>query len=423
MHRVRQSLPYFREHGWEAVTLAVDADYVEMQQDEALLATIPDDAEVHRVPALDYHWTRAFGLGNLALRSLHTFWRAGSRLLAERPFDLVYFSTTAFPVVVLGRLWKRRFGVPYVVDLQDPWRSDHYLEVPRDERPPKFWFAYRLDKLLEPVAMKPADGMLAVTQGYIDTMRERYPALRSVANEVIPFGVSPLDFEAAEERGSDCVLPPRVEGELRGVYTGVCNGPMIPVLEALFEVLARGRRERPELFDRIRLHFVGTSYAMGERARRVVMPLAEAAGVAEAVTERTERVPYLDALKMQTTSDFLLLVGTTDGDYTASKLYPYIFARRPILAAFRSSSSVVDILKDTRAGEAVTFDRHPEEVSFREALRQRWTAMLERLPYVPDTDWDAFAPYTARAMTRRQTDFFDEVLARVGRSQAQATVS
>ena len=421
MHRVRQSLPYFREHGWEAVTLAVDADYVEMQRDEALLATIPDDAEVYRVPALDYHWTRRFGLGNLALRSLHTLWKAGRRLLAERPFDLVYFSTTAYPVTVLGRLWKRRFGVPYVVDLQDPWRSDHYLDLPQGERPPKFWFSYRLDKLLEPVAMEAVDGVVAVAQGYIDTMRERYPAMRSVPGAVIPFGVSPLDFEAAEESGSDRVLPPRVEGELRGVYTGVCNGAMEPVLRALFEALAWGRRERPELFGRVRLHFVGTNYATGERARPVVTPLAEAAGVADAVTERVQRVPYLDALKIQTTSDFLLLVGTTDGDYTASKLYPYIFARRPILAAFRSSSSVVDILKDTRAGEAITFERHPEEAPFREALRQRWAAMLERLPYEPETDWDAFAPYTARAMTRRQTDFFDEVLAHRSRAGAPAT--
>ena len=409
MHRVRQSLPYFREHGWEPVTLAVDAEYVEMQRDDALLATVPDDAEVHRVAALDYHWTRRFGLGNIALRSLHTLWRTGSQLLAERPFDLVYFSTTAFPVVLLGRFWKQRFGVPFVVDLQDPWRSDHYLDLPRDERPPKFWFSYRLDKLLEPVAMKSADGILAVTQGYIDTMQTRYPALKSVASTVIPFGVSTLDFEAAEATGSDHALPPRTEGELRGVYTGVCNSAMEPVLRALFDTLAWGRRERPDLFGRVRLHFVGTNYAVGKRARPVVMPLAEAAGVAEAVTERTERVPYLDALKIQTASDFLLLVGTLDSDYTASKLYPYIFARRPILAAFSSNSSVVDILSDTHAGEVATFDGHPDEPAFREALQQQWVGMLERLPYEPGTDWEAFEPYTARAMARRQAAFFDEV--------------
>lgn len=418
MHRVRQSLPYFEKHGWEAVTLAVDADYVETQRDEALLATIPQGTEVHRVSALDYRWTRRFGLGNVALRALYPLWREGTRLLKERRFDLVYFSTTAYPVVVLGRLWQRKFGVPFVVDLQDPWRSDHYLELPKEERPPKFWFSYRLDKLLESVAMPPASGMLAVTQGYIDTMRTRYPVMEPVANTVIPFGVHPSDFRTAAEVGSDDVLPARAEGEVRGVYTGVCNSAMRPVLEALFAVLARGRSENPDLFGRVRLHFVGTNYAVGERAHAVVMPLAEAAGVAEVVTERTERVPYLDALKIQLESDFLLLIGTTDGAYTASKLYPYIFARRPILAAFRSSSSVVDIMDSTRAGQPSTFDQSPDEPAFREALYEQWVALLKAGDHTPDTDWEAFAPYTADAMTRRQVAFFDEVLERSAASKS-----
>ena len=422
MHRVRQSLPFFRDEGWEAVTLAVDADYVEMQRDEALLATLPEDAEVYRVPALDYHWTRRFGLGNLAIRSLYTLWREGSRLLAARDFDLVYFSTTAYPVVVLGRLWKRQFGVPYVVDLQDPWRSDHYLSLPHEERPPKFWFSYRFDKLTEPIAMNAADGLVAVTQAYIDTMRERYPAVREAASTVIPFGVSRLDFEAAHVTGSDEALPPRVGSELRGVYTGVCNSAMEPVLRALFEVLAQGREEHPGVFGRVRLHFVGTNYAVGERAHPVVLPLAEAAGVADVVTERVDRVPYLDALKMQLTSDFLLLVGTIDSDYTASKLYPYIFSQRPILAAFRSSSSVVDILRETHAGDAVPFEEHPDEPAFRSALLQRWTALLRSLPFTPETDWEAFDPYTARAMARRQTDFFNDVLARANRGRSAVPV-
>jgi hypothetical protein len=40
-----------------------------------------------------------------------------------------------------------------------------------------------------------------------------------------------------------------------------------------------------------------------------------------------------------------------------------------------------------------------------------WSSMLERLPYTPDTDWDAFQPYTAEAMTRRQVEVFDRVIA------------
>jgi hypothetical protein len=68
MHRVRQSLPYFKEMGWEPITLAVAPEFVEGSRDEHLLETIPSDVEIHRLSALDYHWTRKFGLGSVALR-------------------------------------------------------------------------------------------------------------------------------------------------------------------------------------------------------------------------------------------------------------------------------------------------------------------------------------------------------------------
>lgn len=412
MHRVRQSLPYFAEFGWEPVTLAVDSTYVEGAKDESLLATVPPEAEVRRVRALDPGRTRRVGLGNLALRAIPHLWREGTRLLAERDFDLVYFSTTQFPAVVLGPLWRRQFGVPYVVDMQDPWRSDHYLSVPRSERPPKFWFSYRLDQVLESVSMQAADGLVAVTEAYVETLRDRYPALAGVPSSVIPFGVSPRDYVAARDGGSTSVLPERRPDELRGVYTGVCNTAMLPVLRALFAVLAEGRRQRPDLFGPVRLHFVGTSYAPADRASPAVLPLAREAGVDDAVTEQTARVPFLSALRLQVESDFLLLPGTIDRDYTASKLYPYVFSRRPILAAFRESSSLVSILENTRAGVAATFAESPDEPAFREALLDEWASLLERLPFTPDTDWTAFEPYTARETTRQQTDLFDRVLAR-----------
>ena len=134
------------------------------------------------------------------------------------------------------------------------------------------------------------------------------------------------------------------------------------------------------------------------------------------MTEQTARVPFLSALRLQAESDFLLLPGTTDRDYTASKLYPYVFSQRPILAAFRESSSLVSILEDTRAGAAATFAESPDEPAFRQALLDEWTGLLQRLPFTPDTDWAAFEPYTARETTRQQTDLFGQVLARRARS-------
>src|SRR5207248_2676173 len=105
---------------------AVDPALTERLIDPLLLETIPRDVPVHHARALNPRWTRKLGVSAIGLRALPFLYRAGARLIREHQPDLVYFSTTAFPVLVLGRLWKRRFGVPFVVDLQDPWVGEYF---------------------------------------------------------------------------------------------------------------------------------------------------------------------------------------------------------------------------------------------------------------------------------------------------------
>lgn len=415
MHRVRQSLPYFEQFGWETVTLAVEADSIEGAKDPDLLATIPPDAEVHRVRAVNVRRTRPVGLGSLALRAGMALYREGKRLLAERPFDLVYFSTTQYPVTVLGPLWKRRFGVPFVIDLQDPWRGDHYLHVPRSERPPKFWISYALDATLEPLALRGADGFVSVSESYCRTLRERYDG---VAPEdrclVLPFGGPATDFDVLDRLSLDNPFFERRPDRTNVVYVGRGGHDMARAANAVFGALADGLRDQPDLFEPVRLYFIGTDYAPDDRARETIRPLAEAFGVADRVTEHPHRVTYFEALNLLREADLTLVPGSDDPAYTASKLYPYILARRPLLAVFHESSSVVRVLGETGAGQAVTFGTETPDADVRTRTREALAAMLERLPFVPATDWDAFEPYTAREMTRRQAEFFDQIVAGAG---------
>jgi hypothetical protein len=70
MQRVRMSLPYFQELGWEVEVVTVDERYTDLPRDEFLLQSLPGGIKVHRVKALDKRWTSKLGLGSLALRSL-----------------------------------------------------------------------------------------------------------------------------------------------------------------------------------------------------------------------------------------------------------------------------------------------------------------------------------------------------------------
>jgi len=141
---------------------------------------------------------------------------------------------------------------------------------------------------------------------------------------------------------------------------------------------------------------------------KTIEPLAHQHGVAPFVTESPERLPYFEALQLLVDADFLVVPGSDDAQYTASKIYPYILARKPLVALFRETSSVCDVLRRTAAGTLVplTSDRLADRSVCFAAL----VDMASRLPFEPATNWNEFKPYLAAEMTRQQCELFDDVL-------------
>ncbi len=198
MHRIRQSISYYESNDWQAEIVTVDEQYVEGTKDFLLLKSIPSATIIHKVKAFRASITRRFGLGNIAYRSMFFYWKYVNNLLKKSNYDLIFFSTTAFPICALGRLWKRKFGVPYIIDMQDPWRSDHYLALPKNQRPPKFWISYKLDSFFEKFSMKKVDGLMAVSNTYIQVLKGRYSELIDIPSAEIPFAAYKNDIDLAK---------------------------------------------------------------------------------------------------------------------------------------------------------------------------------------------------------------------------------
>jgi len=412
MHRVRQSLPYFRELGWEPVVLTVDEKYVEAYSTDPLLQqTMPADIEVHKVQAWDVHRTRKYGLGSLGIRSYWYLKRKGDELLKKRKFDLVYFSTTAFHVMALGPHWKKKFEIPFVLDIQDPWRNDFYLDKPSSERPPKFFIAYNIDKYLEARTVPRADGIISVSQGYCDTFIQRYPSLRKEQFRVIPFGAAGIDFEVMQRNNITPSVVRMAANKKNIVYIGRGGYDMRFSLEIIFGALKKGLQTEPQLFSGVHFWFIGTSYAPAGRGLQTILPVARKYNVDARVTEIPDRIPYFDTLSLLKKADLLLVPGSTDTSYTASKIYPYILAERPLLVVFHWRSSVVKVLNDARTGHVVIFKNEGETpdayideclLAFRDLLSgKEGDHAYER---------QAFEPYTAKARTVEQVDFFNQVI-------------
>lgn len=406
MQRVRMSLPYFKTYGWEAEVVTVAPIYSDLVKDNYLLESIPKTIKIHEVKALSKKWTSKLGLGSIALRSLWYYKKYVDKLLQTQHFDLIYFSTTQFPLSILGVHWKKKFGIPYVIDVQDQWHSTYYEDKPKAERPRKYWFSYRLDKYLEPISMKKVEGLISVSTAYIDTLVARYPRLKEIPKQVITFGAFKPDFDWAKNNFKE---PAYKESDtFNFVYVGRGGHDMKDALILLFTAFKKGLTEVPELFSKIRFHFIGTSYAPNGQGVATIKPIANELGIADYVNEQTDRIPFYATISTLLTADALMIIGSNDPQYTASKIYPYILAERPLLAFFHPESSAAHIIKSCSTGKVISLiDSNDKAVEM--IFNYLLDASSNKLP-ASEINWKSFDIYSAENMCKNQCELFNQVI-------------
>jgi hypothetical protein len=405
MQRVRMSLPYFKQFDWDAEVVTIDPKYADQQKDELLLKMVPNYIEVHYVKALSKKITSKLGLGSIALRSLYFYRKKVDSLLKQKKYDLIYFSTTQFPVCILGAHWKRKFKIPYVIDMQDPWHSTYYLDKPKEQRPPKYWFSYRLNKYLEPIAIKNVDALISVSANYIDQLKSRYPQIKDIPSAVIPFGAFDLDFKIAADN-KDNFKPLLTDGTTNVVYIGRGGMDMYKAITPVFEALKQGLATNAELCKNIRLYFIGTSYAAKGGGTPTILPLAKQFNINHLVTEITDRISFYHTLTTLLQADALFIPGSDDPAYNASKLYPYLLSGKPLLSILNPYSPANGILSEFGAEYVYNYD-DPEIVNKVEVfLMKVLNGKLSGQIYATE----AIDKYSAMNMTVLQCDVFDTVL-------------
>lgn len=404
MQRVRMSLPYFKEYGWEATVVTVDEKYSDMLKDNFLLQTVPQDIPIYKVEAFNKRYTSKLGLGSIALRSLPFYRKKVNQLLKGDQYDLIYFSTTQFPVCILGAYWKKKFGVPYVIDMQDPWHSDYYRDKPKNQRPAKYWFSYRLNKYLEPKAIKNTDGLISVSESYIIGLKHRYPKIKNIPAATITFGAFEPDLKIAIANAQQfkSLLD---AGHTNIVYIGRGGADMHKAISVVFKALQEGLEHQPQKLKKLRFYFIGTSYAPAGKGEQTIMPLAKKYGIEAQVIEITDRISYYHALVTMQQADGLFIPGSDDSKYTASKIYPCLLTQKPTLAIFNKASSAVDILLEYGVKHVYNY----EDVTQKQ-LSEFFTSLADGDLLSQQYNENAIEKYSARQMTLLQCELFDSVI-------------
>jgi hypothetical protein len=406
MQRIRMSLPYFNLFAWDAQVVTVDEKQSEMLKDDLLLRSIPAGIKIHQVTAYSRKWTSVFGLGSLALRSLWFYRKKVNQLLKEEHFDLIYFSTTQFPVCILGAYWKKRFNIPYVIDMQDPWHSEYYKKKSKKQRPPKYWFSYRLNKYLEPIAMSSVDGLISVSADYITDLKKRYPIIEDITQAIITFGAFQLDIKIAEDNKQ--IFKPLLDPQfINIVYIGRGGVDMHNSISVLFQSFKEGLDKYPDLFGKIKLNFIGTSYAPSGQGKPTILPLARKFHIEGNIIEVTDRISYYHTLATLGQADALFMPGSDDHRYTASKIYPYLLTQKPLLAIFNSRSPAHAVLRSYGVKYAFSYDSKESNSS---EILKFLTLVANKTLSECDYETAAVEKYSAKNMAKAQCDLFDAVL-------------
>ncbi len=405
MQRVRMASAHFRGLGWEPLILAVTPELQGGVRDPLLAETLPDNLMIRYAGAIPAWITKWIGISNVGIRSIFHFATTGSHIIRQMKPDIIFFSTTMFVLFILGPYWLKRHSVPYILDFQDPWVND-------PETDSGGWTLKRrlvnyIARFLEPMTIRHAAAIVCVSPDYPVMLARRYPDVKMDRYTVLPFGATTKDMQVLLSANVKQNIYDPKDGCCHWVYTGVINPDMELALRAFCMALKRALIETPGQFEKLRVHFIGTNYADHQHVMSV-QNLAHECGVGDIIMESPERIAYFEALQCLNQADALIATGASHAGYTASKIYPYILFRKPLLGIFHQNSSVVQVFEETQCGTLVKFGNNESVQSISEKIFKTWFHGV--CAQAPQTDWNNFRKYTSEVMSEKLCSVFEKSL-------------
>ena len=384
-----------------------------------LTSLIHGPIRIERVRALGGARGRFLGVGDLGLRSMRSLYRCSRAILREGGYSAILITVPPHYTALLGPLLGRASNLPYVFDYQDPWVSAWGLTVgggPGGRPDWKSRLSRRLALVAEPFAVRRVAALSAVSDGTLEGLLRRRPALNNLPRAEVPLGGEPLDFEYARRNPRENRFFDPEDGRLHFAYVGTlppAGGKT--VMTGFFAGLALLLERSPHLRSLLRLHFLGTSMQSTGAPPPIALPIARRAGVDDCVSEYPLRIAYLDALTVFTQAKALLLLGGTEPHYTASRIYPALLSGAPLLAMYHEASSVCDVLRRQGSREGthlVTFvnDTDPSTTA---ALVANAMESIAIAPFRADSPGPSpdLGDWTASALAGRMAACLDRVVA------------
>jgi glycosyltransferase involved in cell wall biosynthesis len=268
---------------------------------------------------------------------------AGLRVARREGFDAVMTSSPPSSVHVIGAILGRKLGIPWIADLRDSIVAKEDRRVDR----PLVRVKERTHAYVAALVAREAAAIVGVTPTICAEMERLKPRGRVAT---IPNGADFDDFDFLSYTPTE---------RFRITHTGSFFGERSP--RPFLSALAQSG------LDDVVARFVG-DFRAADRDWAQALGLGDKLGLYPFLSHR-------QALALQRDSDALLLllpeIGERGKDIPSGKLYEYIAARRPILAAVPPDGAAADLIREAGAGVIVD----PDDV---DAIRRELEALVER---------------------------------------------
>jgi glycosyltransferase involved in cell wall biosynthesis len=324
---------------------------------------------------IETHWSWAI-----------TAFFAGARIIRTRKVELVYSTGGAYAAHLAGYWLKRRFGLPWIVEVHDPMIFPGLT---------KSKMRMRFSGWLEGIICKHADVVWWFTEEALARARARHPELGERGHCIIP-GANPPNFARTPyQRGQRLVI---------GHFGSLADTRN---LEIFLHGLRRATDKNPQLVGDVRLHLYGGGVDAVSASAIKEFPhqeMIEQFGRLE-TDPKTGESGRDQVLKRMNAADCLLLLhGTVPfcEEYIPSKMFEYLWTQRPILALVWRNAQMERMLREL-GHWSVKADDVDAIAAALEELHARW--LRNDL-----ADSEASSPYSSEAATRQIIALANECL-------------
>ena len=355
-------------------------------------------------------------IGDIGLRAFYQLYKKALELIETEKIDFIWLPIPSFYNSLLGRLIYEKTKVPYGIDYIDPWVRDI-----TNQTGVRAQLSQSVARALEPIAVKKASLISGVSTPYYEpVLKKNFPEFyneenqllsetvnsksgRKIVHVAMPYGFDPNDHE---------VVLPNVQfpwkndpkDQKNWIYAGAFLPNSHILLSAFFEAIGNLRKKR--LWDEnIKLWFLGT----GAYPAKSITAYAEDFGLQDIVTEKRDRYPFLQILNFLSTANTVMIIGSTEKHYTASKTFQALLSKKPVFSVFHTESSAVKVMEDCKADDStVRFNPDDDRETLVEQFEEKLLRRLNATSWNPDLE--VLNKFSAKESARRLVGAMEKVL-------------